>query len=324
MNRKLKYNYVIFGTNMDLYRIAYSDLHKISEARYLEEGIYSNNFILKALFKIHTSQRINMIVDIPFKRVWNKFAFVNDFQNNNPICYIFFAGTYWFTVEYISFLRKNQPNCKIVIFYQDLIKTHEKLFEETRRLTDLNISFDQGDAEKYKIVYHPLVYSYHSNIENKGYKSDVYFVGKAKDRLDLILSVYEKLKQFGLQCDFHITGVPKNYQKYPDEIDYCRQMSYDENLSHILGTKCVLEIMQGGGKGFTLRYAEALMYDKKMITNNTEIEKATFFSNDKIMIINDANDINLEFIKKINERIQYDCKEKLSPIAFLEFIDSLL
>lgn len=324
MNHTTKYNYVIFGTNMDLYTISYSDLERASNARYLTEGIYTKNPLLKVLYKIHTSQRINTKINLPFKSLWNKMAYINDFEDDKPICYVFFAGIYWLSKEYIAFLRKQQPTCRIVIFYQDLIKTHMQLFDETRKLVDMIVSFDLGDAEKYGVFYHPLVYSHYDKIKDRGYRSDVYFVGKAKDRFDLIISVYEKLKEFGLVCDFHITGVPKEKQKYSDEIDYCNQMGYEENLSHILGTKCILEIMQGGGIGFTLRYAEALMYDKKMITNNPEIKNAKFFSKEKILTINNQNDIKEEFVRNIGLEISYECKDQLSPKAFIEFLDNLL
>lgn len=324
MNKNLKYNYVIFGTNMDLYMVSYNDLKNLKNARYLTEGIYTKNFFLKLLYKIHTSQRLNMIISLPFKNIWNKLAYVNDFDDDKPVCYIFFAGTYWFSKDYIAYLRKKQPDCKIVIFYQDLIKTHLKLFDETKNLTDLTITFDLGDAKHYGIIYHPLVYSYYNELKDRGYSSDVYFVGKAKDRLDLIISVYEKLKDYGLNCDFHITGVPQEKQKYVTEIDYCNYIDYSENLSHILGTKCLLEIMQGGGKGFTLRYAEAIMYDKKMITNNPEIKNAEFYSNDKILTINDEKDVSEDFLKSLGQKITYKNKKELSPISFIEFVDNLL
>lgn len=316
-----RYNYVIFGTKMDLYKVSYADIKNEKNARYLTEGIYNNNFFLKLLYKIHTSERINLKFKLPFKSIWNCMAYRNDFENTKPICYIFFAGTYWFSKDYLSYLKEKEPECRIVIFYQDLVKTHSELFHETNNLVDLSVTFDQGDAKKYYMLYHPLVYSKLDDINDQGYDSDVYFVGKAKDRLEYILEVYNKLKSYGLKCDFHITGVSKENQIMKDEIDYCNQMSYKENLSHIKGTKCILEIMQGGGKGFTLRYAEAIMYDKKMITNNPEIINADFYSEDKIMAITDADDIKKSFLDTLDEKINYECKNELSPLTFINFID---
>lgn len=62
----------------------------------------------------------------------------------------------------------------------------------------------------YGWVYYPLVYSeVHIEDNNDIPESDVYFVGKAKDRLSEIISFFEKCDAAGLKCDFHIVGVPK-------------------------------------------------------------------------------------------------------------------
>ena len=49
----------------------------------------------------------------------------------------------------------------------------------------------------------------------------------------------------------------------------------------------MLEIMQQGGHGYTLRYCEAIAMGKKLATNNPEIEKAPFYNKElKNLILN--------------------------------------
>ena len=75
--------------------------------------------------------------------------------------------------------------------------------------------------------------------ENTVPSSDVYFLGKAKDRYDKIIAVYKKCREAGLRCDFHIVGVEPEKQQYKGEIEYNRPMSYYENLHHIYACKCM-------------------------------------------------------------------------------------
>ena len=153
-------------------------------------------------------------------------------------------------------------------------------------------------------------------------KSDVYFVGKAKDRLKSIMDAYYKLKDSGLTCEFYLTEVPKEEKQLNlPGVHYCEGVSYIDNLKHINNTRCLLEIMQGGGHGYTLRYAEALMYDKKLLTNNPEIKDAPFYDSRCISVFTNAESIDSSFVKTdvtvINDRI----KQQLSPLTFFEHID---
>ena len=101
-------------------------------------------------------------------------------------------------------------------------------------------------------------------------------------------------------------------------INYIDKMPYIENLQRIKATKCLLEIMQKGGHGYTLRTCEAIMYDKKMLTNNPEVTKAPFYSSQAISVFNSAKDIDLDFVKTAKD-FNYNYKEKLSPVHMLEY-----
>jgi hypothetical protein len=98
-------------------------------------------------------------------------------------------------------------------------------------------------------------------------------------------------------------------------------MPYIENLKHIKKSKCLLEIMQGGGHGYTLRACEAIMYDKKMITDNPEISCAPFYRPELISVFDRAEHIDPSFVTTEPAVADYKWKEKLSPLKLLEYID---
>lgn len=323
----LSYNFVVFGAKDDFYKISYRNVNKTSCTRYISKNIDTDNKILNFLYKMHCSQTANKIVRLPFKSVWNKHYFKKQFEKDAPICFLFFSNHISkLDHGFDKYLRKKYPDCKLVIFYQDLIVGKKKtLFEKYRDRFDLILSFDQKNASDYGLIYYPLVYT-PEEFETEGElpKSDVFFVGKAKNRLSEILTAYEKLSEAGLVCDFHIVGVPEAERKYADKINYCSQMSYVENIKHIKATSCLLEIMQQGGHGYTLRACEAIAYGKRMITNNPEIMGAPFYRPELISVFENPEDIDAEFVKNGEFVVDYGYKEELSPLKMLEFVESKL
>ena len=331
----MEYSYVVLGSSSDLYKFSYSDFKKTDYAYYIP-GIESNlSKIGFALFRIHTWKKLNSIVNIPLKHVWNKFL-LGQFpvRDEHKICFVFFSN--W--VEYenqlhlIDYLRKKYVGCKVVWFLQDIISTRTMAdgrplpIEELKKKFDLVFSFDQNDCQKYGFIYHHLVFSsFDGEIVDMPY-SDVYFVGKAKNRQSDIIRVFEVFRANGLKCDFHIAGVPKEEQKYADEIDYAPQISYQENLQHIIHTKCLLEIMQQGGAGFTQRGCEAVCFNKKLLTNNQFITEAPFYNEHFICKFTNPSEIDAHFIEMLDmdENVDYHYKEHFSPLDLLCVIEDHL
>lgn len=323
----MKYNYVILGSPEDYYKVAYGELKDKEYAYCLMDGIDCRSKLIQYLFKIHTSKTTQKIINLPFKEIWNSYIFRHPFSDDKPICFVFFSRSVLCNSKVIGYLRIKFPGSKFVAFWQDLVsKVQLKDFDLLKSsYLDICLSFDQGDCNKYGMTYYPLVYSYYDKISDiKFPDSDVYFVGRAKDRLHTIIAAYERFRDAGLRCDFNITGVKKKDRVYSDLINYCDSLPYIENIEHIKATKCMLEIMQGGGVGFTLRYAEAVMYDKKMITNNQAIKDAPFYAPNRINVFKDLKDIDVRFPVEEPIQIDYGFKENLYPSKMLRFIDNRL
>ena len=326
-----KYNFVIFNHLSDYYDIAYQDILDHSNVRYLTNVRKTSNAFLNVLFKIHFSRKVNRFICNPFKKVFNKYLFYSDFTNDKPICFVFTERTlYLYEFGFFEYLRKHYTDCKIVCFLQDLVKTiiiDNKDYKLLFSTFDLSISFDHNDCINYNLIYHQLIFSnYQIILKDNCRSSDIYFVGKAKDRLPEIIAIFEILRAFGLNCEFYLVEVDIDNQVYQNEIHYISSMPYLENLQNIKSSKCLLEIMQHGGRGYTQRMCEAIIYDKKMITNNIEVENAPFFNEKYISVFKDPKAVDATFLKSImlEEKVDYHYKEELSPNALLSFIEQNL
>ena len=154
-------------------------------------------------------------------------------------------------------------------------------------------------------------------------RSDVFFMGTAKKRLDTLFAVYERLRNAGLKCDFHLVGVPSQKQRYADEINYCGFLPYRDYLQKTLSSRCILEILQDPAHhGYTARTAEATAYGKKLLSDNMHLASAPFYDPKQMQIISRPEKIEIDFI---TDHWQPACKPTVfSPMHTLKLIEKHL
>lgn len=320
------YNYVIFGSDWDLYKISYNEVISMDNVRYISTPFENRSLLLKLLFRFHFSKKLNRLIQLPFKRIWNSGYYKFNFQNSNKIRFIFFSNWCQYEKEgFIKFLREKYPNSQIICFFQDLIELKREIdIYHLKNVFDLILSFDQIEASKYGLVYHQLVFSYYPiQISKLNTVYDVYFLGKDKNRLTEIIEIYIYLTSNNISCCFYLVDVDKDKQIYPSQIHYIKKMSYVENLKHVINSKCLLEVMQTGGNGYTQRMCEAIAYDKKILTNNFLVKNAPFYNECNISIFSKITEIDINFLRD-SSSINYNFKDQLSPKNLLTFIEDNL
>lgn len=328
------YNFVILGSENDIFRTSFKDVAQQENVAYLDDGISCRCPLYKLLHRLHFSRQINKLISIPFKNVWNSGKIAFSLDNSKPLCFILFTN--WVRndrqTKFISFLRKRYPRCKIVWFAQDILSTVYNTYtrknidvELLKSKLDLTVSYDMGDAKKYGLEYHPTVLSKIQIPSNSKYESDLFFIGKSKKRLDLLIELSKGLKKYGVKCNFMVLGISPEEQKDPEYINYIEKpLTYHENLNYAVNAKCLLELMQPGAVGYTFRTSEALLYNKKLITNNQFVENAPFFSAENIIVMKDLSE---KWFKDVahkildNKPVQYENIDIISPKHLLAFIE---
>lgn len=334
----MHYNYVFFNSadntrkkdNNGYYTICVEDLNKLANVHVVSYPVDYAYYFIRCLFSIHMSPRINKFISLPFKEKWYPYYFKNPFKNNKPICFVI-ASSY-ITPRYVSYLRKYYPNCKIVKLHRDLAKIVYKCSPEwneklARELIDIRMSYDQGEAKKNNWEYFS---EFESKIEidrDPNYPiADVFFAGKAKDRLPKLMKIYKLLTSAGLKCEYYLTGVDDKDKEILPGITYSNTfMPYRDMLYKTVNSRIVLEINQGGAVGYTSRFLEAVMYNKKLVTDNIYIKQSKFYNESNILCIDDIDEKIINFIKKEDsKKVFYDYKNEFSPINLIEQIDSIL
>lgn len=98
-----------------------------------------------------------------------------------------------------------------------------------------------------------------------------------------------------------------------------KPISYNENIKNILQCKCILELMHNGYANATQRYPEAVIYNKKILSNNVEIRKFPYYDERYMKIFHDVSEIDWDWVMKPME-IDYQYKGEFSPSRLLDDI----
>ena len=333
---KVNKKYVVFNypdfnglsNNKDgYYSICLEDLYNIENIKVVNYPLEGRNILLKFAHKVFKSFKARGIFEEMCTKVISAFYplyFTSKIQDQDNLCFVFVSDVW--DMDYMRYLKKKYPNCKIVMALRDLVKTkwfYKQLKEAN--LVDCWMSYDEGDCKEYNMHYFSEFESkIHISKNSEVETSDVFFTGRAKDRLPKILEVYDRLTLLGLKCLFIILDAPESQQVKREGVVYTSQMmSYRKMLDYSINSKCLLDINQAGATGFTSRFLEAVIYNKLLLTNNSNIKNHPLYDERYIKIFNNVKEISLcDF--DFSDRVQYNYSNEFSPLFFISEIDKIL
>lgn len=148
-------------------------------------------------------------------------------------------------------------------------KTYDKI-NQIKNKGFIITTFDQSDAARYGLIYKGQIFCYVDRQISQTEKFDFYYLGASKDRKDTISVVQKMLDKFNTK--FIVVEGANDF------------ITYEENLTNIFNSKCIIDITQSKQKGLTLRPLEALFCKKKLFTNNVDIINYDFYRKENVFI----------------------------------------
>ena len=264
---------------------------------------------------------------MPFKKLWYPTCTVVS-DSTDEIVFLFWGTFTLCSSQYRRYLKKHFPNCKITFTMFDLAKW---CIEETndmkniKEFADAVFSYDIDDVQKYGLIFHRDAFSVlpESMLSGGSVDSDLNFCGKAKDRYNEILAVYDSAKRAGVICDFNVPKLPPEAKKAYPELAGSKYIPYIDYVKRIQGTNCLFEICQKGKKQYTLRPWEAIAYGKKILTSNKEFLREEFYNPEYIQVYDSPESIDWEWVKKRVD-VDYHYIDKLSVDKLLKDYNQIL
>ena len=323
---KLHYNFVVFFARYDFWRSTFGEeAYNNKHIRIYKEAFFGPK-ILQKIFHYHWSCSLNQKICLPFKRIWFRKMYKQNFDNDLPIVFIYMAGsTIYYGKDFLKYIKNKNSKNKNVMLYADLLeKSKSNAHTLLKDLVDLEITYDLGESQKYGIEYFQKI-TYSKLIPEPiepNFEFDVYFLGAAKDRLSKIHSAYQYFTQNGLRCKFVVAGVPKEKQTVQG-IEYTSGISYEQNLQYVVRSKGILEIMQGGSSDITMRAREAVAYRRKFITD-CQLDLSKYFYKNQLCQYKDFHEIDVEFLEDNFCPDEFNPKVDFNPIRRFYFIQDKL
>ena len=284
--------------------------------------------ILKPLYKIHHSDKINRRVWLPGKMLWRPCYQLHKYPFEDNECYtvILMNGSlrYNFSEQYFLKLKEEHPNIKqVMILYDSFINKAASRSISMIPIFDCIFSFDKNDCEKYGFERIYSTFSTPSYVyKDRKISTNAFFVGYGAGRLKLLLDSFEVIGNNIENCFFSVCGVQEKDKKNIPGVVYNRTMPYSDELQMAYNTKCIVEIIKEGQVGISLRTCEAVSFNKKLITNNKQITNMPFYYERYMRVFTKPEEIDLDFLLTDID-VKYERDDYFSPIRIIERLEQI-
>ncbi|MCR5284600.1 MAG: hypothetical protein K6D95_03280 [Treponema sp.] len=313
----------------DVIEYLFADLHFTSEVRVIEfrKSLFDKVVIGAKSPCYKFFKKIGLNHFIYLLKIRNK---IEKFIKQNDV--IIICAQILNDIDISLFRRlKNKYNCKLCILCYDSVHASSPTFQAAlpyvmNNKWDKVYTFDENDAKEFS--WESLQLNYFSTkkyslipvIDNPEY--DFYFTGSLKgNREELIFSTYKKLIDAGSKINFSVTCKSSEYEKYSREYDginfYKSWRPYEDIIKETVNSRCIVEILQENQKAQSIRYFEALYFNKKLLTNNPNIVNMPYYNPRYMHYFKTAADIDINWVKDDVE-VNYNYKNDFTPLNFIE------
>ena len=193
--------------------------------------------------------------------------------------------------DVLEFIRRKNKRIKIKIYYINTMDETDRKAPANYEGFDCDFyTFDPDDAKKFGMKFKHFYYG-GADVCLDGIKiiNDVFFVGADKERLNSLKRLQIQFKRLGISYKMIITGTPHKFYSKDDKKLLSPPISYDEVIQSVAESRAVLDITKDRQSGITLRPMEAMMLDKKLVTNNPNVKKYDFYNPENIFILQERD-----------------------------------
>lgn len=280
--------------------------NKVQCAQYINPYIFPNA-IVRFLYRAYYCNAIRTALPTLPNCIWRKFSSVNHikFSPEEKTYIIYVIGRDVDRLVDPKMLKKikNKYGEKVsnVLLLMDSIDVSKEITGWGKvtsffQCYDKIVTFDINDSQKYGLIHITDPYSKRIIKIDETKKSNLFFIGEDKQRSAILYKIAEEANKCGLACNFLVWGLKEEqinigFQKLH------KYIPYEEMLEYVMVSDCLVEVLAEGQSSSSLRYYEAVVYNKKLITNNKNILKMPFYNEDYIQYFESPEDIDYEWIK---------------------------
>lgn len=321
--------FIIADASGDMAKILYNDLNKNPEKYVVLDKLHLfNNRLYNYLCRLSISLTLNKHFKMPLKKYFYR-TILKRFVGIDDLC--FYLGIAWFDQDLVDLIKKTYPKAKLVLNFHDTVESKLKWFsdmnvDKIKRDFNLVYTYSMQDVKKYGFEYTPDMYSKLGNNSIPKFDTcDLVFVGRAKGREETLAQIHRNLVSRGVRCWFYLMDVPKGKRQYQVDGFYYgdKPIPFLEVIGRHVSARCILEVTQEGCVDATLRFWDAVLYNKKIITNCSAVKEYDYYNPNYVFVFDKIDEIDERFIFSSNQ-VDYHYKGDISPIRVFDNIDKRL
>jgi 1,5-rhamnosyltransferase len=198
---------------------------------------------------------------------------------------------------FIEFLLSNTESRSHVLFRNTISEENIPNIGKLKSHGHILWSFDKDDCSKYKIYHYNQFSKYIPGIDKIAIQYDFSFIGRDKNRGNLLNRIKKKLEDYGFSV--YIKLITDKESTLP----------YMEYLKESCRAKCFIDITKEGQSGLTLRPIEAAYYNRKLLTNNKNILNSELYNNNNVLLTDELK--SAESISSFLESNTADVPERI-------------
>lgn len=162
--------------------------------------------------------------------------------------------------------------------------TKSKHLVQSLQALDYTIwSFDPADCAKYGFKPYRQFIEALPEFTQIEPLYDFAFVGRNKGRELVLQTLKAQLEQQGYSVLFDIRSDDSKSPK--------ANVSYATYLQQYLTARCMIDVSQAKQTGLTLRPLEAMLYQRKLLSNNPFIKQEAFYKSENVFLFAEAMDL---------------------------------
>lgn len=212
------------------------------------------------------------------------------------------ALMHYYSSGYLRRMRKKIKNVKFILYIIDpMPKEKGGVWDRIVRMEgefDTILTAHPYNTKHYGFQYFPYIYTPPKIIPVEQEFRHLYFAATMDDdRNKMIRQFLVKCKEQNLSYEMYFYKGEK-YEKIEDPNVHYGAIPYDENVSRAVNCNCILEMVRENAVGFTQRYYEALVFNKKLLTNNPSIKELEYYDERFMQYYDNIDEINWEWVRE--------------------------
>lgn len=191
-----------------------SDLRQLNQVNLLKGCFYFKSKFEKILYKLHNTHKINDYISLPYREIWLTKEHSAVYQQkyhaeDNYYIVVLNMAMPFISTETMAAIR-DKFQAKIILLMFDPSSHNNTTAEAMKRLDefDLVCTFDENDADRYGFIHFFQIYSMLIPNTEILPEHDLYFVGRDKNRMEMIYRCLDRFNRASLDSHVVIVGRP--------------------------------------------------------------------------------------------------------------------